>query len=101
FYASNCYSPIPNPGLKDSTGLRQFDAYTFTNPQVTDQCVTVTVNNTSGQYNSIYTTVYDSAGFIPSNPSANFLGGPTNLYFGPMQYSFTAPAKKKFTVVVY
>jgi hypothetical protein len=96
--ASSCASPLPPDTLLTNTGQRQFDAYTFTNTSGADKCVTVTVTSPNGL--NIYTAAYDSSGFAPSNPAANFVADPGQSAFS-MQYSFTAPAGKKYTIVVH
>jgi hypothetical protein len=99
YTVSNCYYTMAAPAISDSAEVRQFDAYTFTNTQSTSQCVTVTVNNINGWYGAIGTAAYDSLGFVPSNPSVNFIGYPGNPS-PTMQYSFSVPAGAKYTVVV-
>ena len=96
--ASSCASPIAADTLVTKTGSRQFDAYTFTNTSNVDECISVTVNSTNGL--NIYTAAYNSAGFVPSNPATNFVANPGQSAT-TMQYSFTAPAGKKYTIVVH
>lgn len=96
--SSSCAAPKANPGLTTVVGSRQFDAYTFTNTNASAQCVTVTLTSPNGS--SIYTATYTSAGFVPSDPSTNYLADPGSS--GATQtYSFTAPAGQAFTTVVH
>ena len=95
--ASSCGNTTPTPALSSATGKRQYDAYTFTNNSTADECVTVTLTSTNGL--NIYSTAYSSAGFVAANPATNFVaeaGPPADT----LQYSFTAPAGQKFTVLV-
>ncbi len=80
------------------TGQRQYDAYTFKNTSPHDQCVTVTLASSNGL--NIYSAAYGNAGFVPANPAANFLANPGQSAT-TMQYSFTAVAGAKYTVVVH
>ena len=97
FNQSYCGYQQATPGMTDSTGQYKFNAYTFTNHETTDQCVTVTVKSLDNYY--ILTSAYDTLGFIPSNPRENFFAS-YGSYSGTMQYSFTALAGKAFTVVI-
>ncbi len=96
--ASSCASPIPADTLATAVGARQFDAYTFVNSSPIDQCINVTVTSANGF--NIYTASYNNAGFVPSNPALNFVADPGQSAT-TMQYSFTAPAGKKYTIVVH
>jgi len=96
--AASCTSALPADTLLTATDLRQYDAYTFTNSTAFDQCVNVTVTSANGL--NIYTASYDSQGFVPSNPALHFIADPGQSN-NVMQYSFTAPAGKKYTIVVH
>ena len=95
---ATCAAPKANPGLTTAVGSRQFDAYTFTNTSASAQCVTVTLTSTNGV--SLYTATYTSAGFVPANPSTNFLADP-GASSATQTYSFMAPAGQSFTTVVH
>ena len=95
---ASCAGPKANPGLTVATGSRQYDAYTFTNMSASSQCVTVTLAATNGT--ALYTAAYTSAGFVPANPSTNYLADPGSS--GPLQtYSFNVAPATAFTVVVH
>jgi hypothetical protein len=95
---ATCASPKANPGLTAVTGSRQFDAYTFTNTNTSSQCVTVTMKSSNGI--NLYCAAYNNAGFVPANPSTNFLAD-QGTSSSTQTYSFTAPAGQAFTVVVH
>ena len=96
--ASVCAVSKTNPGLFSATGSRQYTAYTFLNTSTSNQCVTVSLNNTNGT--GVYCAAYNNAGFIPATPNINFLAdaGASNYN---VQYGFTAPASQSFTIVVH
>ncbi len=95
---SSCASPLTNPGLASTTGARQYDAYVFKNTSSNSQCVNVTLAGANAA--NLFCVAYSNAGFVPSNPSTNFLADGGNS-FSPESYSFTAPAGQSFTVVVH
>ncbi len=66
--ASVCGTAKPNPGLTTTVGSRQFDAYSFT-PNAAG-CMTFNLNAANGV--NIYEVAYNSAGFVPADPSMNF-----------------------------
>jgi hypothetical protein len=86
-----------NPALTTAVGSRQYDAYTFTNTSSGAQCVTVTLA-TGGSL--LFTAAYGSAGFVPSNPSTNYVADP-GVSGVQTAYSFTVAAGAAFTVVVH
>ena len=95
---STCAAPKANPGLTTAVGSRQYDAYTFTNTSANSQCVTVTLASANGSI--LYTAAYTSSGFVPANPSTNFLADPGSS--ATLQtYSFNVAAATAFTVVVH
>ena len=95
---STCAAPKANPGLLTAVGSRQFDAYTFTNSSASTECVTVTLSSTNGI--NLYTASYTGAGFVPADPSANFLADPGSS--GALEtYSFNVAAGAAFTTVVH
>ena len=96
--AYTCANSFGADTLITKTGQRQYDAYTFTNATPYDQCVTVTLASSNGL--NIYTAAYGGAGFVPGNPAANFLANPGQSAT-TMQYSLTAVAGAKYTVVVH
>lgn len=93
-----CSAPFANPGLAIATGARPYDSYTFTNTGAVSQCVSITMASANSA--GLFCVAYSSGGFVPSNPSTNFLadGGNSN---SPEQYSFTAPAGQSFTIVIH
>jgi hypothetical protein len=60
--------------------------------------VTVTLNATNGV--NLYSIAYNLAGFVPANPSTNYMADPGTSSTA-QTYSFTAPAGFAFTVVVH
>ena len=94
--ASNCDAPEANPGLFVATGSRRYDAYVFT--PSTSQCFAVTL---TGGANTMYVAAYNASGFVPANPSTNYLAdpgvSPTN---STVVYFFSAVAGQPFTLVV-
>jgi hypothetical protein len=95
---STCAASKANPGLTAITGSRQYDAYTFTNTSANSQCVTVTLAATNGS--ALYTAAYTSAGFVPANPSTNYLADPGSSS-SQQTFSFNVAAATAFTVVVH
>lgn len=95
--ASSCDFNKTNPGLTATTGLRQFDSYTFQNTSSAPLCVTITLSSNNGT--SIYSATYLGS-FTPSNPSANFLGdaGSSSNF---AQYAVLVPAGATYVVVVH
>src|SRR5207248_1841786 len=64
--ASSCAVPKATPALlAGDTGLRQYDAYRFTNTNSTSQCVTVTLTAANGI--NLYTATYNNSGFVPAD----------------------------------
>jgi hypothetical protein len=96
--ASTCAVPIPFVGNTTTVGARQYDAYTFTNPNASSQCVTVVMSSSNGT--NIYTAAYNDSGFVPTNPAIHYIAepGPSDL---TQTYSFNVDAGKSFTVVVH
>jgi hypothetical protein len=96
-----CGTQQANPGLLVTTGNRTYDAYTFTNTTTVSQCVDITLSSARGD--SLYSVAYNATGFVPSNPSTDFLGEPE--YSSTTQtvynYSVTVAAGQAFTVVVF
>jgi len=96
--ASGCGTQKANPGvIAGDTTARQYDAYTYTNPTNDLLCVTVTANQPS---TALYTVAYGPGGFVPANPSTNFLGDPGSSA-ALMSYSFDVQPLSNFTIVVH
>ncbi len=95
---STCAAAVANPGLTTTTGARQYDAYTFTNTTGVSQCYTVTLSSSNGA--NLYSAAYNSSGFVPANPSTNFVAAPGSSST-TQTYSFTVAASSAFTVVVH
>ena len=95
---SFCNSFTSPPSVTDTTGMRRFDAYTFANNTGKSQCVTIKM--TTQTAGVLSTAVYNSNGFDPTNPLANYLGdaGRTDT---TQTFSFFAAEGQSFTVVVY
>jgi hypothetical protein len=93
---STCAAPKPYPGTV-AANARLYDAYTFTNTNADSECVTVTMSCTTGF--NLFTEVYGSGGFVPSDPSANYLAD-AGASDTTQVFSFIAPAGEPFTVVV-
>jgi hypothetical protein len=95
---STCASIKGNPGLNDVTPNRRFDSYTFSNPNSSPICVSVTFTTGGSNPTLLYSAAYSS--FDPTAPSANFLGDPGGSV-AITRYSFNAPANSNFTIVVH
>ena len=95
--ASGCGALKANPGLNDATPGRSYDSYVFQNPTTNTWCVTVTVNQSS---TLLYAVVYNNGGFVPANPSTNFLGDPGSSA-ATMTWSFDVAPLSNFTLVVH
>ena len=93
---SSCGMVKTPPTLFQTTGARRYDAYTFT--ASTTGCITVTLSSTNGT--SLYSATYNGAGFVPANPSTNYLAdaGSSSVL---STYSFNVTAGQAFTVVVH
>ncbi|MEO6915874.1 MAG: S8 family serine peptidase, partial [Chitinophagaceae bacterium] len=83
--------------LASTTGSRVFDAYTFTNQNVSGSCVTVTMHSANGP--DLFTAVYSDSGFVPSTPNLHFLAD-NGLSDTLQTFSFPVAAGKAFTVVL-
>ncbi len=68
---ADCNTPKANPGLFTPTGARRYDLYTFT--PAGSGCVEVTLKSFVAGFD-LYAVAYDQAGFVPANPSTNYLG---------------------------
>ncbi|MEJ7768971.1 MAG: choice-of-anchor Q domain-containing protein, partial [Chitinophagaceae bacterium] len=99
--SSSCGTPLLNPGFTVTTGLRQYDAYTFINPSSTSQCVTVTLTSPNGL--NVFSAAYNDSGFVSTDPRLHFLAKPAQPAQAtqPQTYSFNVAAGKSFTVVVH
>lgn len=98
--ASDCSALKTNPGLgANTTGARQFDAYTFTNASASTQCVSVTL--TSSNSLNLYAPSYTSGGIVPANPSTNFLADRGSSSSAAATYSFNVSPGQQFTTAVH
>ncbi len=91
---STCAAPKPAP-TTFGTGTRQYDAYVFT--AVSSGCVTVTLSGANAI--RLFSTAYSSAGFDPSNITANYLAD-AGASSASRTYSFNVTAGQTFTIVV-
>ena len=94
--ASNCSAPKSAPGIFATTGERRYDAYTFT--AAAAGCITVTLESPNGV--NLFSVAYNSAGFVPANPNANYLAD-AGTSSPQVSYSFNVTAGQKFTIVVH
>lgn len=95
---SSCGVQKVTPILTSTVGTRIYDAYVFKNTNTTNQCVTVTLTATNGI--NLYLVAYNSTGFVPTNPAANFLADQGSSA-ATQTFSFTDTASKPFTLVIY
>ncbi|MEW6211905.1 MAG: hypothetical protein AB1631_26350, partial [Acidobacteriota bacterium] len=92
--------------LGDATGLRTFDAYTFTNTGVTTACVTVNFTATDCSNGRPITSFIQFSArlgsFDPANPCMNYVGDAGAAINGEASgsFSFNVPAGQDFVVVV-
>lgn len=94
---SSCDALKPNPGLFTMSGSRSADAYRFT-PQATG-CAIVTLFHSGA--NSAQVVVYDENGYVPSDPSANYLADAgSSSANGARTLSVSVTAGVPFDVVV-
>ena len=95
--ASTCAVPKgPQATVTVGTPLT-YDAYTFSNTNTGDECVTVTLSGANTI--NVFTATYNNAGFVPASVTTNYLADP-GVSSDVVSYSFTAPAGQQFTVVV-
>lgn len=97
---SSCASPKTCPGLNDST-VRAYDAFSFSNSQCSDVCVTATLNTACTGSNYLFMVAYLGA-FVPSNLCTNYLADIGSSPSGaPLSMTFTVPAGATFTLIVH
>lgn len=98
--ASTCASP-GTCSANASFGLLQFDAYTFTNPNNTAQCVSVNFRVPNNCPFGLTATAYLDS-FNPFNVCQNHVGSLNGTYVvsGNQVFSFSVPAGASFTIVV-
>jgi hypothetical protein len=94
--ASVCGTLKPNPELTTNTGSRVFDAYTLT-PNAS-ACMTVTMSAANGL--NLFSAAYNSGGFTPADPSANYLADPGSSS-ATQVYGVSANAGTGITLVVH
>ncbi|MEW6211906.1 MAG: HYR domain-containing protein [Acidobacteriota bacterium] len=97
----NCGSSNPCT-LNTTTGLRTFDAYTFTNPGSSTACVTVDWTMTGCSLAQAMQFSARVGSFDPANPCANYVGDAGAGFSGEADgtFSFNVPAGQTFVVVV-
>lgn len=88
--------------LNTATGLRAFDAFTFTNPGSTTACVTVNFEMTGCVIGQSLQFSVRLGSFDPANPCTNYLGDGGAGFSGAADgsFSFNVPAGQDFIVVV-
>ena len=88
--------------LNTATGLRTFDAYTFTNPGSSTACVTVDFTMTGCSLGQALQFSARIGSFDPANPCANYVGDGGAGFAGEFDgsFSFNVPAGQNFVVVV-
>ncbi len=95
--ASDCSSLKPNPGLFTPTGARRADLYVFT--PASSGCARVTLSHTGAHQAQI--VVYDQNGFVPSNPSTNYLADPgISAMNSSVTFSFLVTRGLPFSIIV-
>ncbi|MDH3528017.1 MAG: VCBS repeat-containing protein [Acidobacteriota bacterium] len=95
--ASDCTGLKPNPGLFSPTGARRADLYVFT--PASSGCARVTLSHTGADQAQI--VVYDQNGFVPSNPSTNYLADPgQSALNSSVTFSFVITRGVPFFIVV-
>jgi hypothetical protein len=92
--ASSCGINKPNPGIFATTGVRQYDAYTFT--ACSNSCITM-ANNT-GNINLF--TVVNQGAFDPGSLATNYYADPGSSGSG-VPFSFNVTAGQTYTIVVH
>ncbi len=96
--ASTCAAPKANPGLlAPGTGSRAFNAYTITSACKTG-CVNAVMTSNNGT--NLYEAAYTSAGFVPSNPSTNYLADP-GVSSSTVTMGFNVTSGQPNTLVVH
>jgi subtilase family protein len=93
---SSCGVDKANPGLFTNTGVRRFDAYTFT--ACNDSCVTMSIDSGAGSVN-LYPVVYKGA-FDPANLTTNYYADPGSSNSGT-PFSFNVTTGQTYTIVVH
>ena len=93
---SSCGVQKPNPGIFNPppTGVRRFDAYTFT--ACADSCITMRLN--TGNSN-LFPVIY-LGNFDPANLTANYHADPGSSGSG-MPFSFNITSGQTYTIVVH
>ena len=81
-----------------ATGLRNYDAYTITNPSSSPACARIGVN--SGCGTNIQSVAYLTS-FNPAAPCTNYLGDPGSSPSSSIFYEVTIPANGTIVVVVH
>ena len=97
---SSCAAPKANPGTAGIAGARRFDSFLFT--PATSGCVEVKLRNTGA--NNIFSVAYNSAGFDPNDPDANYLadmGSSITSAGQERSYSFNVTAGVPFSIAVH
>jgi len=96
---SECGAVKPNPGLFTASGSRQYDQYQFV--ALSSGCLSVTLYD-AGE-NVLFAAAYDENGFLPSDPSSNYLadiGASPSASF-PRTMGFDVTAGQIFNIVIH
>jgi len=94
---SDCSGLKANPGLFTTTGSRQVDLYAFL--PASSGCARVTLSHTGAD--SAQIVVYNQAGYVPSNPSTNYLADPGGSAMNSsVTFAFMVTRGTPFYVVV-
>ena len=94
---STCANPKANPGTYGTSGLRTYDAYTFTNNSTDIQCVAITM---APAPNELFMVAYSKNGLLATSPQTNYAADPgTSGSFRVM--SFNVLAGESYTVAVH
>jgi hypothetical protein len=94
---SDCSGLKPNPGLFTTSGARRADLYAFM--PASSGCAQVTLSHTGADQAQI--VVYDQNGFVPSNPSTNYLADSgTSAQNSSVTFSFLVTRGVPFFLVV-
>ena len=92
---SGCHGKL-NPGLVGDGHIRPYDRYRLTNHAGSAMCVHVFLQHNCNPFNAFSQA---NSTFIPTNPSANYLGD-AGQSGSPQSFSFTVGAGHSFDVVV-
>lgn len=98
--AQDCHATKANPGLFGDALIRSYDKYTFKNTAATSKCAHVFLQHACFEGpNQVGAWAQANSPFVPSDPSANYLGDPGNST-SPESFDFPVAAGQSFDVTV-